>query len=79
MTLVRGRRISRRPPIARRAAKEVSNYSQSATRGPPPTPRPAYGYMKGRPGACIVVTGRGRCHGLDGRANAQTELMADES
>src|SRR5712675_863897 len=31
----------------------------------------AYGYLKGRPGACIVVTGPGVIHGLAGLANAQ--------
>ena len=31
----------------------------------------AYGYMTGRPGACIVVTGPGVVHGLAGLANAQ--------
>jgi len=31
----------------------------------------AYGYLKGRPGACIVVTGPGVVHGLAGLANAQ--------
>lgn len=31
----------------------------------------AYGYMVGRPGACITVTGPGVVHGLAGLANAQ--------
>src|SRR5437763_5785925 len=31
----------------------------------------AYGYLTGRPGACIVVTGPGVVHGLAGLANAQ--------
>jgi 2-hydroxyacyl-CoA lyase 1 len=31
----------------------------------------AYGYLTGRPGACIVVTGPGVVHGLSGLANAQ--------
>jgi 2-hydroxyacyl-CoA lyase len=31
----------------------------------------AYGYMTGRPGACVVVTGPGVVHGLAGLANAQ--------
>jgi len=31
----------------------------------------AYGYMTGRPGACITVTGPGVVHGLAGLANAQ--------
>jgi 2-hydroxyacyl-CoA lyase len=31
----------------------------------------AYGYMTGRPGACVTVTGPGVVHGLAGLANAQ--------
>ena len=31
----------------------------------------AYGYLTGRPAACIVVTGPGVVHGLAGLANAQ--------
>src|SRR6476646_12214416 len=31
----------------------------------------AYGYLTGRPGACMVVTGPGVVHGLAGLANAQ--------
>jgi 2-hydroxyacyl-CoA lyase 1 len=31
----------------------------------------AYGYLTGRPGACLVVTGPGVVHGLAGLANAQ--------
>src|ERR1700682_3544976 len=31
----------------------------------------AYGYLTGRPGACVVVTGPGVVHGLSGLANAQ--------
>ena len=31
----------------------------------------AFGYLTGRPGACIVVTGPGVIHGLAGLANAQ--------
>jgi 2-hydroxyacyl-CoA lyase 1 len=31
----------------------------------------AYGYLTGRPGACVVVTGPGVVHGLAGLANAQ--------
>ena len=32
----------------------------------------AVGYLTGRPGACIVVTGPGVIHGLAGLANAQS-------
>src|ERR1700745_78063 len=31
----------------------------------------AYGYLTGRPGACLTVTGPGVVHGLAGRAHAQ--------
>src|SRR5579859_5350044 len=31
----------------------------------------AYGYLTGRPGACLTVTGPGVIHGLSGLANAQ--------
>ena len=31
----------------------------------------AYGYLTGRPGACVTVTGPGVVHGLSGLANAQ--------
>ena len=31
----------------------------------------AYGYLTGRPGACVVVSGPGVVHGLAGLANAQ--------
>ena len=31
----------------------------------------AVGYLTGRPGACLVVTGPGVIHGLAGLANAQ--------
>jgi 2-hydroxyacyl-CoA lyase 1 len=31
----------------------------------------AYGYLTGRPGACLTVTGPGVVHGLAGLANAQ--------
>src|SRR6476660_7938046 len=31
----------------------------------------AYGYLTGRPGACVTVTGPGVVHGLAGLANAQ--------
>ena len=31
----------------------------------------AYGYLTGRPGAAVVVTGPGVVHGLSGLANAQ--------
>src|SRR6201994_4977679 len=32
----------------------------------------SYGYLTGRPGACLVVTGPGVIHGLAGLANAQS-------
>ena len=35
----------------------------------------AYGYLTGRPGACVVVTGPGVVHGLAGLANAQQNCL----
>src|SRR4029434_7155652 len=58
-------------PIAAAAQKEGVAYigmrhEQSASYA-----AQAYGYLTGRPGACIVVTGPGVVHGLAGLANAQ--------
>lgn len=38
----------------------------------------AVGYLTGRPGACLVVSGPGVVHGLAGLANAQQEFLADD-
>ena len=47
-------------PISACATEQAASYAAQA-----------YGYLKGRPGACIVVTGPGVAHGLAGLANAQ--------
>jgi 2-hydroxyacyl-CoA lyase len=58
-------------PIAAAAQKEGINYVGMRNEQAASYAAQAYGYMTGRPGACIVVTGPGVVHGLAGLANAQ--------
>ncbi len=39
----------------------------------------AIGYLTGRPGSCIVVTGPGVIHGLAGSGERATKLLADDA
>ena len=57
-------------PIAEAAQKEGINYVGMRNEQAASYAAQAYGYMTGRPGACIVVTGPGVVHGLAGLANA---------
>src|ERR1700737_4134873 len=58
-------------PIAAAAQKEGVAYIGTRNEQAASYAAQAYGYLKGRPGACIVVTGPGVVHGLAGLANAQ--------
>ena len=59
-------------PIARGGAEGRHQVlSAAATSRRPPMPRGAVGYLTGRPGACLMVSGPGVVHGLAGLANAQ--------
>jgi len=58
-------------PIAAAAQKEGVNYIGMRNEQAASYAAQAYGYMTGRPGACITVTGPGVVHGLAGLANAQ--------
>ena len=58
-------------PIAEAAQKEGVAYIGMRNEQAASYAAQAYGYMTGRPGACIVVTGPGVVHGLAGLANAQ--------
>ena len=58
-------------PIAAAAQEEGINYVGMRNEQSASYAAQAYGYMTGRPGACIVVTGPGVVHGLAGLANAQ--------
>lgn len=58
-------------PIAEAAQKAGINYIGMRNEQAASYAAQAYGYMTGRPGACIVVTGPGVVHGLAGLANAQ--------
>ncbi|MBT6277917.1 MAG: oxalyl-CoA decarboxylase, partial [Chromatiales bacterium] len=58
-------------PIATAAQKEGINYVGMRNEQAASYAAQAYGYMTGRPGACITVTGPGVVHGLAGLANAQ--------
>ena len=58
-------------PIAIAAQEEGINYVGMRNEQAASYAAQAYGYMTGRPGACIVVTGPGVVHGLAGLANAQ--------
>ena len=58
-------------PIAEAAQKEGIKYVGMRNEQAASYAAQAYGYMTGRPGACIVVTGPGVVHGLAGLANAQ--------
>src|SRR5215475_693938 len=58
-------------PIATAAQKEGINYIGMRNEQSAAYAAQAYGYMTGRPGACITVTGPGVVHGLAGLANAQ--------
>jgi 2-hydroxyacyl-CoA lyase 1 len=58
-------------PIAAAAQKEGVNYIGMRNEQAASYAAQAYGYLTGRPGACIVVTGPGVVHGLAGLANAQ--------
>src|SRR3981081_2538840 len=58
-------------PIAAAAQKDVVAFIGMAHEQAASYAAKAYGYLKGRPGACIVVTGPGVVHGLAGLANAQ--------
>jgi len=58
-------------PIATAAQKEGVAYIGMRNEQTASYAAQAYGYLTGRPGACIVVTGPGVVHGLAGLANAQ--------
>src|SRR3954471_15974411 len=58
-------------PIAAAAQKEGVAYIGMRNEQAASYAAQAYGYLKGRPGACIVVSGPGVVHGLAGLANAQ--------
>jgi len=58
-------------PIAAAAQEEGINYVGMRNEQAASYAAQAYGYMTGRPGACITVTGPGVVHGLAGLANAQ--------
>jgi len=58
-------------PIAAAAQEEGINYVGMRNEQAASYAAQAYGYMTGRPGACVVVTGPGVVHGLAGLANAQ--------
>jgi 2-hydroxyacyl-CoA lyase 1 len=58
-------------PIAIAAQKEGIKYVGMRNEQAASYAAQAYGYMTGRPGACITVTGPGVVHGLAGLANAQ--------
>ena len=58
-------------PIATAAQKEGVNYIGMRNEQAASYAAQAYGYMTGRPGACVTVTGPGVVHGLAGLANAQ--------
>src|SRR5262249_43463007 len=58
-------------PIAVAAQKEGVAYIGMRNEQAASYAAQAYGYLTGRPGACIVVTGPGVVHGLAGLANAQ--------
>src|SRR5262245_53057364 len=58
-------------PIAVAAQKEGIAYLGMRNEQSAAYAAGAYGYLTGRPGACIVVTGPGVVHGLAGLANAQ--------
>jgi 2-hydroxyacyl-CoA lyase 1 len=58
-------------PIATAAQKEGINYIGMRNEQSAAYAAQAYGYMTGRPGVCLVVTGPGVVHGLSGLANAQ--------
>jgi 2-hydroxyacyl-CoA lyase 1 len=58
-------------PIAAAAQKEGVAYIGMRNEQAASYAAQAYGYMTGRPGACVVVTGPGVVHGLAGLANAQ--------
>src|ERR1700686_504789 len=58
-------------PIAVAAQKEGVAYLGMRNEQSASYAAQAYGYLTGRPGACIVVTGPGVVHGLAGLANAQ--------
>lgn len=58
-------------PIAAAAQKEGINYIGMRNEQAAAYAAQAYGYMTGRPGVCLTVTGPGVVHGLAGLANAQ--------
>jgi 2-hydroxyacyl-CoA lyase 1 len=58
-------------PIAEAAQKEGVAYIGMRNEQTASYAAQAYGYLTGRPGACITVTGPGVVHGLAGLANAQ--------
>src|SRR5437764_13086661 len=58
-------------PIATAAQQEGINYTGMRNEQAASYAAQAYGYMTGRPGACLTVTGPGVVHGLAGLANAQ--------
>lgn len=58
-------------PIAAAAQKEGINFIGMRNEQAASYAAQAYGYMTGRPGACLTVTGPGVVHGLAGLANAQ--------
>src|SRR5690348_2882626 len=58
-------------PIAAAAQKEGVAYIGMRNEQTASYAAQAYGYMTGRPGACLTVTGPGVVHGLAGLANAQ--------
>ena len=58
-------------PIAEAAQKDGLPYIGMRNEQAASYAAGAVGYLTGRPGSCIVVTGPGVIHGLAGLANAQ--------
>ena len=58
-------------PLAEAAQKPGAALYRHGTSRPRPMRHGAVGYLTGRPGSCIAVTGPGVIHGLAGLANAQ--------
>ena len=65
-------------PVAAAAQKEGINYVGMRNEQAASYAAQAYGYMTGRPGACITVTGPGVVHGLAGFSKCTAKLLADD-
>ena len=65
-------------PIAAAAQKEGVAYIGMRNEQAASYAAPAYGYLTGRPGACVVVTGPGVVHGSRRPRQCPAELLADD-